>query len=124
MLFTFIIRTLHKTIYMKPIEQLKAYVNDFKHMLMSDEIKSVEVFSGIKPSSYYVPDILGYLGSLPPKPSWFIEVYINGRCIWRKDKSNDNNENLSQYEDELAESIIREMVVYGVNSQWLRVKNL
>lgn len=91
-----------------------------------NRIEKIEVFSGVKASSYFVPDM--FIGSdsspealkahedMRSKPAWFVEVFIDGLCVCRKKKMNANNENLQQYENELIEAILLETFFYGMNS--------
>lgn len=111
-------------------QQLIDYLNSFKSLINVNfkgekKITNIELFSGIKPASYYIPNILGYLNHPPysnrsemVEIAWFVEIWIDNVCIWRKSRLNETGENLQQYEDELIKETIREIVMYGLNSSW------
>lgn len=116
-------------------ELLNIYLESFKSLININfkgekEIKEIKLFSGIKLSSYYVPEILTYL-EYPPysdkrrtvELSWFVEIWIDGICIWRKSRSNEETNNLQMYEDELIEEMIRDIVICGLHSSWMAISS-
>lgn len=91
--------------------------------------KDIFLFSGLKPASYHVPNILGYLNHPPYSDrgeslefAWFVEIWINDICIWRKSRMNSTGENLQQYEEELCIQILEEMSFYGLYSCYIDTK--
>ena len=111
-------------------QQLIDYLDAFKSLINVNfkgekKIETIELFSGIKPASYYVPNILEYLNHPPysnrgekTELAWFVEIWIDNVCIWRKSRINEMGDNLQQYEDELIKEIMREIVMHGLNSSW------
>lgn len=84
----------------------------------------IDLFNGIKPASYCVPRILDYLDNPPYsketekqlKLEWFVEIWIDDVCIWRKSAGNEFSENLEQFEEPLIDQIILEITAYGLNA--------
>lgn len=113
--------------------QLEEYLQEFKNLVNTNKIgtiKEIELFSGIKPADYYVPQILDYLDNPPYKDeprsielAWFVEIFIDHMCIWRKSMLNKTGENLQQYEEPLLKEIFKEIIFYGLDSSWNMIKN-
>ena len=113
------------------------YLDSFKnrvniHSNAKEKITNIELFSGIKAASYYVPNIMDYLnyppysnrGSAISQPAWFVEIWIDHLCVWRKSKLNETGENLQQYEDELLKETLKGIVLSGLHSSWRTIKDL
>jgi len=111
-------------------QQLINYLDAFKSIVNISsknerKINSIKLFSGIKPTLYYVSNALEYLNHPPysnegekVEVAWFVEIWIDNVCIWRKSRLNKTGENLQQYEDELIREMIQEIVMYGLSSSW------
>jgi len=117
-------------------QQLLYYLESYKdrmNMYDSDKnkIDKIELFSGVKPASYYFPDLLEYLHYTPlfekgvkRQMAWFVEIWINDVCVWRKSKMNETGEGLQQFEEELIADLMSEIVMVGLNSSWLTTIDL
>ncbi len=118
---------------------LKKYCDKFeKHLEINKKLgriefnkeSKVELFSGLKPASYHVSSILDYIKHPPyskepnkPNPlAWFVEIWIDGVCVWRKFKLNETGENLHQYEDELINQVMIEIFFIGMFNSWDFIK--
>ena len=96
-------------------------------------IKDVRIFSGIKQAGYNIPMILDYL-NYPPysnrgsmiEMAWYVEIFINGICIWRKFHVGNPNkkEDLKRVEAELCEKIINEIQLYGLFHSRKRIMDM
>jgi hypothetical protein len=94
-----------------------------------DPIKEITLFSGIKLASYHAPNILGYF-NYPPYSNrgeeiylaWFVEIWIDNICIWRKSNMNETGENLQQYENILLEQLTKEILLYGISNCFIDTK--
>lgn len=99
-------------------KQLIDLIEDCKNI--HGDINTVELTSGIKDSDHFVPNILNYL-NYPPysergevgKSAWFVEIWINNKCIWRKHEIIEENPK-GIYEEELCKKILREIMIYGL----------
>jgi hypothetical protein len=115
-------------------EKLINYLESFKNIVNTfhvgdKKINNIELFSGVKPTMYHVPIVFDYLNHPPYSNrggyvgmSWFVEIWIDGLCIWRKEKSGDGD--LNKYEDELIENTLEEIVFCGLNSSWESIINI
>lgn len=117
-------------------EELIKFLDGFKihTKIMNKEIYDIKLFSGIKPSGYCVPRILDYLNHPPYSEnepnnqiqlSWFVEIWINELCVWRKEHAfNSDEEPTDKYEQELIDRIVEEMLMHGLFESWNVIKKL
>jgi len=105
-------------------EKIETYLQHYKRIKKYDK---VELFSGIKHTFYNTPNI--YVGSDSSEAveemswrsnhlSWFVEIWVNDRCIWRKFMGNKHYKkfgNLKRFEKPLLEKFIEDSIVYGLS---------
>jgi hypothetical protein len=107
---------------------LQEYIDMYADLIKmnKDEVKVV-LFSGVKPSSYYVPQPMAYRDHPPYRDSqldsadlsWFVEIWVDGICVWRKSMC---GEDLKQYEEQLMEETIRDIMIYGLSTSYIDTK--
>jgi hypothetical protein len=97
-------------------------------------INTVTLFSGLKPSNYFVPNI--FIGrdssseafkrheEMRNKLAWFVEIWVDDLCVWRKSAIGASNDDLQkEYETKLLEEIMLEIFFYGINAAWRQTKD-
>jgi len=112
-------------------DQLVKLLNDFKDMdnrpsrLVPpvEAIKSIELFSGVKPSGYYINNILSYRDKDRDRGddmSWFVEIWINKKCIWRVSHAFSHRESVDDVAVEmmLISRLMTEMMFNGLGNAW------
>lgn len=118
-------------------QQLANSLESFKNhnnMLGNSKIDKIELFSGIKSSSYFLPDIFIGRTTSPEaiqahvdsrkQLSWFVEIWIDKICVWRKSATNSSGEDLQQFENQLIDQIMMEIFLTGINSSWNSIKKM
>ena len=56
--------------------------------------------------------------------AWFIEIFINRLCVYRKYCLVKAQKNLKKYEDELIDEMFREIFFSGLINSWRIIKGL
>lgn len=104
-------------------EELIRLLNRYEDILNirggSESVKETFLFSGIKPSSYYLPSIMMGSGNKlydDIRYSWFVEIWIDGLCIYRQSMTNIEQEDLQQYEDVLLKRTMNDIFMFGLSS--------
>jgi len=118
-------------------EQLEKHLNYFKELYnlakRGNPINDIKLFSGIKPSSYFVPNLFVSRNTteetikrheeIRNAPSWFVEIWIDGLCIWRKSSLVECDISVAGVlEQGLIDAIADEIFCYGINSSWSLIK--
>lgn len=81
--------------------------------------RTVEFFSGLKPSDYYLPAMhIGTTKSIPTegKLAWFVEVGVDGKVIFRESHIPKESEDLKIVEGFLIKKVLRNIFTFGVMS--------
>jgi hypothetical protein len=90
------------------------------------QIHTIELFSGIKPSGYYAPQIwigTGIPQDITPSPAWFVEIWINNTCVFRESASSaPDATNLQGSENELLERTMAQVFFHGIDSAYKFIK--
>lgn len=81
--------------------------------------RTVNLFSGFKPSGYYLPQI--HIGTTKTVDSrfemaWFVEISIDGKVIFRESYIPKESECLNIVECFMINRILRNIFTYGVMS--------
>lgn len=79
--------------------------------------RTVEFFSGLKPSNYYLPGMhVGTTKSIPTSGeiAWFVEVGVDGDVIFREIHIPKKNEDLDIVEKSLIGKVIRNIFTFGI----------
>lgn len=92
------------------------------------EIHKVKFESGLKPYGYFRPSIhVGTTKTLPNEieMAWFVEIWVDGECIFRECISPHETESLEIIESVLIERILRNIFTFGVMSSkdFITIKN-
>jgi hypothetical protein len=81
--------------------------------------RTVEFFSGLKPSDYYLPMMhIGTTKSIPTegRMAWFVEVGVDGKVIFRESYIPKENEDLKIVEGFMISRVLRNIFTFGVMS--------
>jgi hypothetical protein len=79
----------------------------------------VELQSGLKPESYFTPIMhIGTTRTLPDevRMAFFVEVWVDGKCIFRETHVPHITEALEIVEDFLISRVLRHIFAFGVMS--------
>ena len=79
----------------------------------------VELQSMLKPENYFTPMMhIGTTRTLPDKVrmAWFVEVWVDGKCIFRESSVPHETEDLKIIETVLINRILRLIFTFGVMS--------
>jgi hypothetical protein len=85
----------------------------------TNQRRTVEFFSGLKPSDYYLPMMhIGTTKSIPTerKMAWFVEVGVDGKVIFRESYIPKESEDLKIVEGFLISKALRNIFTFGVMS--------
>jgi len=78
--------------------------------------RKVDFVSGLKPENYWLP--LMYFGTGKPSPivrmAWFVEIWIDGKCIFRQSHIPHESEDLNIVEGFLIRRVLRDAFTFGV----------
>lgn len=108
---------------MRSIETLRELCSDLERELNDrGEVpyaRKVELFSGWKPSNYYLPQM--HIGSTKTIPkdvtmAWFVELYVDGAVLFREVHVPSKEESLEIVEGFMASRILRHIFTFGVIS--------
>jgi len=81
--------------------------------------RRVELFSGLKPFDYFLPTMhIGTSKSIPVHGvmSWFVEVIVDGKVIFRESYIPKESERLITVEGFLIKRVLRNIFTFGVAS--------
>lgn len=122
------------------LEFLKQITQDFYQLRMirrdpddpvqrpNKEGEGWEVFSGVKPSGYYVPMMVfstkEALKDKGPEMAWFVEIWMERICIFRTSSLPYGDKKLEDLEEEALDKVIRDVCMYGLGSAWKFLKDL
>lgn len=91
-------------------------------------IEKLELFSGEKPSGYYAPNM--FIGSnsnpesmhlhekLRMTPAWFVEIWVDGICVFRESRMSNRGEDPQKFEQGLIDNVVKGIFVYGLFTAW------
>jgi hypothetical protein len=85
----------------------------------TNQRRTVEFFSGLKPSDYYLPQMhIGTIKSIPTegRMAWFVEVGIDGKVIFRESYLPRESEDLKIIEGFMISKVLRNIFTFGVMS--------
>lgn len=92
--------------------ELEDYIHQFntRYAFLPVKPKRLTLVSEQKPSNYFIKDIYNRGIKLPSDndltESWFVELYMDNKCIFRQSTTNRDQTNLHEYEDDLCERIM------------------
>ena len=77
----------------------------------------VELQSGLKPENYFTP--MMHIGTTKTllngvRMAWFVEVWVDGKCIFRETHVPHETEVLEIIEDSLISRVLRHIFTFGV----------
>lgn len=79
----------------------------------------VELISGLKPENYFAPMMhIGTSETLPDsiRMAWFVEVWVDGKCIFRESHLPHETEDVKIVEGFLMRRVLRHIFTFGVMS--------
>ena len=85
----------------------------------TNQRRTVEFFSGLKPSDYYLPQMhIGTTKSIPKegKMAWFVEVGVDGKVVFRESYIPREGEDLNTVEGFMINRVLRNIFTFGVMS--------
>lgn len=85
----------------------------------TNQRRTVEFFSGLKPSDYYLPQMhIGTTKSIPKegKMAWFVEVGVDGKVVFRESYIPREGEDLKTVEGFMINRVLRNIFTFGVMS--------
>jgi len=89
------------------------------NMRESKQIHQVKFSSGLKALNYFTPAMhIGTTKTLPNslKSAWFVEVWIDGKCIFRESHVLNKTDALEMVEELLINRVLRSIFTFGVMS--------
>lgn len=105
-------------------EKIIEYLKTYEEIMSFSTKKKVVVtfFSGYKPSSYYLPQMM--IGSKPPESymAWFCEIFIDNICIYRESRIPTKNETDLEMEEMVLNQLMRQIFIHGVSSAERTIK--
>ena len=105
-----------KLILQELCSNLEKELNERKE---TNQKRTVEFFSGLKPSDYYLPQMhIGTTKSIPTeiRMAWFVEVGVDGKVIFRESSLPKESEDLKIVEGFLISKVLRNIFTFGVMS--------
>jgi len=105
-----------KLILQELCSNLERELNDRKE---TNQRRTVEFFSGLKPSDYHLPQMhIGTTKSIPTEGimAWFVEVRVDGEVIFRESCSPREGEDLKITEGFMINKVLRSIFTFGVMS--------
>jgi len=82
-----------------------------------DYKRTVEFFSGMKPSDYFLPMMhIGTTKTIPVNGvnAWFVEIFIDNKCVFRESAIPNNTESLEIIEQHLIQRVLRNIFTFGL----------
>lgn len=105
-----------KIILQELCSNLEKELNERKE---TSQVRTVEFFSGLKPYDYYLPQMhIGTTKSIPKENimAWFVEVGVDGKCLFRESHIPKEGEDTSIVEGFLIMRVLRNIFTFGVMS--------
>jgi len=105
-----------KLILQELCSNLERELNERKE---TNQRRTVELFSGLKPSDYYLPQMhIGTTKSIPTegRMAWFVEVGVDGKVIFRESYLPKESEDLKIVEGFMISRVLRNIFTFGVMS--------
>ena len=105
-----------KLILQELCSNLERELNERKE---TNQRRTVEFFSGLKPSDYYLPQMhIGTTKSIPKESrmSRFVEVGVDGKVIFRESYLPRKSEDLKIVEGFMISKVLRNIFTFGVMS--------
>ena len=103
-----------KLILQELCSNLERELNERKE---TNQRRTVEFFSGLKPSDYYLPMMhIGTTKSIPTegRMAWFVEVIVDGKVIFRESHIPKESEDLKIVEGFMISRVLRNIFTFGV----------
>lgn len=103
-----------KIILQELCSNLERELNERKE---TNQRRTVEFFSGLKPSDYYLPQMhIGTIKSIPTKGrmAWFVEVGVDGKVIFRESYILKESKDLKIVEELMISRVLRNIFTVGV----------
>ena len=105
-----------KLILQELCSNLERELNERKE---TNQRRTVEFFSGLKPSDYYLPMMhIGTTKSIPTevRMAWFVEVGVDSKVIFRESYIPKESEDLKIVEGFMISKVLRNIFTFGVMS--------
>jgi hypothetical protein len=105
-----------KSILQELCENLEKELNQRRE---TSNKRTVEFFSGLKPSDYYLPTMhIGTSKSISKegKMAWFVEIGVDGKVIFRESYIPKESEDLKIVEGFMVTRVLRNIFTFGVIS--------
>jgi hypothetical protein len=105
----------HKELLIELCDNLQQELNQRE----GEEIHEVELRSGLKPEGYFTSMMhIGTTRTLPDavRMAWFVEVWVDGECVFRESSVPHKTEPLEIVEGFLITKVLRNIFTFGVMS--------
>ena len=82
-----------------------------------EQSHKVELQSGLKPENYFTPAMhIGTTSSIPDRVrmAWFVELWVDGECIFRENYVPKKTEDLKIVEGFLISRVLNRIFAFGV----------
>ena len=82
-----------------------------------DYKRTVEFFSGMNPSNYFLPMMhIGTTKTIPINEmnAWFVEISVDNKCIFRESAIPSDTESLEVIENYLIQRALRNIFTFGI----------
>lgn len=83
--------------------------------IQSTQKRTVEFFSGLKPSQYFLPH-MSIGREIPTRTAWFVEIFVDGMCIFRESYVPSKGDSLEIIESKLIDVLLQQVFNFGVTS--------
>jgi hypothetical protein len=108
-----------KSILVELCENLQEMLNLQEQVVKKPATHKVELVSQLKPDNYWLP--MMHLGTSKTvsdeiKNAWFVEVYVDGKCIFRESYLPRKSEDLKIVEGMLITRVLKNVFCYGIMS--------
>jgi len=104
----------YKEMLQELCSNLEKELNDIKE---TNNLTKVELFSGLKPSNYFLPDIAITTISSDERiktNAWFVELSVDDLVVFRESLVPLENEDLKIIEEMLINKVVRNIFTFGV----------
>jgi len=110
-----------KSILVELCENLQEVLNLQEQVVKKPATHKVELVSQLKPENYWLP--MMHLGTTKTisegtgiSMAWFVEVYVDGKCIFRESYLQREGEDLKIVEGMLITRMLKNVFCYGIMS--------
>lgn len=110
---------MYKSILVELCENLQGVLNLQEQVVKKPATHKVELVSQLKPDNYWLP--MMHLGTSKKasdeiRNAWFVEVYVDGKCIFRESYLPRESEDLKIVEGMLITRMLKNVFCYGIMS--------